>query len=593
MGTPINSIKTNPFILRDKPKQPPLNTELGESDFFSDNPHQTIGISSYWRKKTSSRESAELANLLRALRKVAGHLGPNIGRIEYTGMSSADASSIIIDPEMLMGHYPVPPARVDLLVGIVVHESMHKMEWSDHVWKTLEPSMEKMIPRKRVIFQKTVLTGEDIYIDHKIDQTIFGLYTGIVREADLNQYRKRIKSDKVSVDELILLWWSGMLNDSRFRIDKPEYKKPLCELNVLASELFQVKDISNSVIKRCEKRASLYLDTWKKIEKEIESLPVINKQLYWFSTHKDSSSKKKSDSPPKVRKQKALTSYLIQEIETNLAADSVDITPIIRSVVGSDDDSVVPMSRWDFNIPSHPVIDKKLIGRLKAIFRNYAARRVIVNRGLLSGRIDRRRLYRAPVTGRCFKEIESIPCADWSVALLIDASGSMRGSKWKMVENTVANIHKALKGYHNRLSAWAYFEVNGIGMISKLLKGNNLLSIPPSGQTASGQAIIAAANMMPGKIKRNILIHITDGESNFGCDVSYGIEFCRQKKIHLITLGCGYKNKKAMEDQYNNAIQFVDYFEQLPQAMEKLFKWTFLYGDRQPFLKFQRKEDLT
>jgi len=283
---------------------------------------------------------------------------------------------------------------------------------------------------------------------------------------------------------------------------------------------------------------------------------------------------------------------LIQEIETNLAADSVDITPIIRSVVGSDDDSVVPMSRWDFNIPSHPVIDKKLIGRLKAIFRNYAARKVIVNRGLLSGRIDRRRLYRAPVTGRCFKEIESIPCADWSVGLLIDASGSMRGSKWKMVENTVANIHKALKGYHNRLNAWAYFEVNGIGMISKLLKGNNLLSIPPSGQTASGQAIIAAANMMPGKIKRNILIHITDGESNFGCDVSYGIEFCRQKKIHLITLGCGYKNKKAMEDQYNKAIQFVDYFEQLPQAMEKLFKWTFLYGDRQPFLKLQNKGDL-
>jgi hypothetical protein len=129
-------------------------------------------------------------------------------------------------------------------------------------------------------------------------------------------------------------------------------------------------------------------------------------------------------------------------------------------------------------------------------------------------------------------------------------------------------------------------------MISKLLKGNNLLSIPPSGQTASGQAIIAAANMMPGKIKRNILIHITDGESNFGCDVSYGIEFCRQKKIHLITLGCGYKNKKAMEDQYNKAIQFVDYFEQLPQAMEKLFKWTFLYGDRQPFLKLQNKGDL-
>ncbi|MFO7557217.1 MAG: vWA domain-containing protein [Desulfobacterales bacterium] len=568
----------------DLPVQPSSSAESGDSNFFYDIPRKASGISSYWRKNTSSLEAAELSNLLRALRKVAGYLGSNIGRIEYMGMSSADDSSIVVDPEMVMGHYPVPPARFDFLVGIVVHESMHKIEWSDHVWKTLEPSMEKMLPLQRVIFQKIVLAGEDIYIDYQFDETIFGLYAGIVRDKALNQYRKRITSDKVSVEELILFWWSGLFDGVPPRIEKPEYRKPLSALNTLASELFQVKEISGSVIKRCEKRASRYLDTWNKIEKEVERLHVIHKQLYWFSTHQDASLKKKPDSPPGAGKQKVLTPRLIQEIETNLAADSVDITPIIRSVVGSGDESVVPMSRWDFNIPSHPVIDRKLIGRLRAIFRNYAARKVVVNRGLLSGRIDRRRLYRAPVTGRCFKEVESIPCADWSVGLLIDASGSMRGSKWKMVENTIANIHKALKGYHNRLNAWAYFEVNGICMISKLLKGNNLLSIPPSGQTASGQAIIAAAHMMPEKIRRNILIHVTDGESNFGCDVSHGIEFCRQKKIHLITLGCGYKNKKAMEDQYHKTIQFVDYFEQLPQAMEKLFRWTFLYGDRQPFL---------
>jgi hypothetical protein len=584
MATPINYIKAGPMTCTDVRRTPSLNTDPGESSLFSDIPDQTAGISSYWRKNTSFLESAELSNLLRALRKVAGHLGSNIGRIEYTGMSSADAFSIIIDPEMVMGHYPVPPAKVDFLVGIVAHESMHKIEWSDHVWKILEPSMEKMLPRQRVIFQKMVLSGEDAYIDHKTDQTIFGLYTGIVREEALAHYQKKINPDKVSVDELILLWWSRLFHDDRFGMGRPEYEKPLLELNALASELFQVKDLTAGVTGRCEKRASLFLNTWKKIEKEFAGLHVINKQLYWFFTNINSSSKKKSDPTPFVRNQKALSPHLLREIETNLAADSVDITPIIRSVVGFDDDSVAPMSRWDFNIPSHPVIDKKMIGRLKAIFRNYAARKVVVNRGLLSGRIDRRRLYRAPITRRCFKETESIPSADWSVGLLIDASGSMRGSKWRLVENTVANIHKALKGYHNRLNAWAYFEVNGICMISTLLKGNNLLSIPPAGQTASGQAIIAAANMMPEKIRRNILIHVTDGESNFGCNVSYGIEFCRLKKIHLITLGCGYKNKEAMEAQYDKAIQFVDYFEQLPLAMEKLFKWTFLYGDRQPFL---------
>jgi hypothetical protein len=120
-------------------------------------------------------------------------------------------------------------------------------------------------------------------------------------------------------------------------------------------------------------------------------------------------------------------------------------------------------------------------------------------------------------------------------------------------------------------------------MISRLITKNQLFSVPPAGQTASGQAIIASASMMPENVKHTLLIHITDGESNFGCDVSYGLEYCRQRKIQLITLGCGYKDRPAMEHQYGRSIQFIDYFEQLPKAMETLFKWAFLYGGIRSF----------
>jgi hypothetical protein len=61
-------------------------------------------------------------------------------------------------------------------------------------------------------------------------------------------------------------------------------------------------------------------------------------------------------------------------------------------------------------------------------------------------------------------------------------------------------------------------------MISRLIRDRQLLSVPPSGQTASGQALIAVAHFMPKGRKRNLLIHVTDGESNLGCDVGYGIE---------------------------------------------------------------------
>ena len=78
--------------------------------------------------------------------------------------------------------------------------------------------------------------------------------------------------------------------------------------------------------------------------------------------------------------------------------------------------------------------------------------------------------------------------------------------------------------------------------------------------------------MMPKNRKLIILIHITDGDSNFGCDVSYGIDYCRRENIHLTTLGCGYKNKAAMQAQYSPNIQFIDYFEQLPRALENLIR---------------------
>jgi hypothetical protein len=533
------------------------------------------GISSCWRKNTSFRESIELANVLRAFQKVAGHIGENIGRIEYTGMSS-EGAAIQINPELVMGEYPVPPDLFDNLLGLVVHEALHKTQWSDHLWKLLEPEMAKMAPMEHLIFQRFVYTGEEIYIDRKAEESVFGLYTRVSREKEMRALDRKIPSSAPSVDELFFFWWTRHLQFTPAREKKKEYVLLLNGLDSLAGKLADTLLLPVGIDAKCRQRAHLFLNVWDLIRDEIQSLPIIKKQLHWFRTIQP------PDAPNKTKKSPGslpLKASLALEIQTNLAIESADITPLIRSVVGGEDDRVVPMSRWDFNIPSHPVIDKRMVGRLKTIFQNYATRKTVTNRGLLSGKTDQRRLYRVPLSGRCFKEVERIPSLDWSVSLLIDASGSMQGGKWRMVENTVANIHKAFLGYGNRLSALAYFEVNGICMISKLLKENTLLSIPPSGQTASGQAIIAAALMIPEN-KNKIIIHVTDGESNFGCDLSYGIEFCKKKKIHLVTLGCGYKERSIMEKQYKRAIQFVDHFEQLPNAMERLFKWTFLYGGK-------------
>jgi hypothetical protein len=575
MIKPINSIRMrveagSEIFAFSPSEKPPVESGFFQDAFFDS------GISSCWRKNTSCIEAVELANLLRALRKVAGHLGENPGRIEYAGMSGGNGPVILIEPDMVMGTYPVPVENVDFLVGLVVHQALYNIEWSEHVWKILEPYMDTMSPMNRVKFQKLVRTGESIYLDQRADRSVFGLYTRIAQGVFLEKYKEGLKTVKATVDELIYHWWRGLLNPFPGPLPS-EYQPALLTLYGLTSALNAVHDAGEGVVKRCEKRAGLYLDTWTTLAGMLDGLRLEDKHLVWFSNPPDSVEKKKGGEAPASKRSICIPPLLAREIEERLAVDTADLTPVIRSVAGYDDESVVPMSRWDFNIPSHPVIDKRMVSRLKSVFISYADRRTLISRGLAAGRIDSRRLYRAALTGRCFQTAERVPCLDWSVGLLVDASGSMRGRKWRMVENTVANIHKAIGGRHNRLNAWAYFEVNGICMISTLIQQDRLLSIPPAGQTASGQAIIAAASMIPKKAKRKILIHVTDGESNLGCDVSLGIEFCREQHIHLITLGCGYKNRAAMEEQYGRGIQFVDYFEQLPKAMESLLKWVFVY----------------
>ncbi len=536
------------------------------------------GFSGFWRLNTSSVAETELANLLRAMRKVGGHLGPTVGRIEWAGMSHGGGACIVLDPAIISGEYPVPPQQVDYVLGLLVHEAISKTQWTELVWKELADYFQDMKILHKIMLQKIVDTGERIYCDLVADQSVLGLYTGQTRRVVLQRARRKIPSGTASVDELVHVWWESTWDHEPISEQQRLYDGPLDELKSLSGMLKDVSTSSRGVHQRCLERSALYLETWEKTRSEITPMKIFDKMILW-------------DQEPNVvtrtpkpqtgagGKSAGLSPAVARRVEAELAKNSTDITPIILSVVGHDNEDVVPMSRWDFNIPASPVVDPKQVARLRAIFQTYSERSKLVNRGLTRGKVDRKRLYRAPINGRCFMEKQYVSNMNWNICLLVDASGSMRGPKWRLVENTVATIRKAFLGFENSFLAYAYFEANGISMIANLLKGRNLVSIPPSGQTASGQAIIAAAYFMPRDGRRRFLIHITDGESNFGCHVQHGIDYCTHKNIHLVTLGCGYRDRRAMEKQYGKSIQFLNSFGQLPSALESLLRRTFVYGN--------------
>ena len=136
------------------------------------------GLSAYWRRNTSTVESMEMANLLGALRKITGHLGDNIGTVAYAGLGGIKDSTIVIDPEMVMGHYPVPAAQVDQVVGIVIHEALHQMGWSEHMWQCLKQDDLRMVDLPRL--HRLVETAEDIYVENTIGGTL-SLYLAAAR----------------------------------------------------------------------------------------------------------------------------------------------------------------------------------------------------------------------------------------------------------------------------------------------------------------------------------------------------------------------------------------------------------------------------
>lgn len=539
----------------------------GVANSNSSNPPAQEGLSAYWRRNTSTVEAVELANLLGALRKITGHLGKNIGTVAYAGLAGSQDSTIVIDPGTVMGHYPVPAAQVDQVAGIVIHEALHQMAWSEHMWRCLKQDDLRMANRPRL--HRLVETAEDIYIENTIHGTL-RLYLAAARD-------KRFFVPSVSrpsVDALMKLWWTITWSKEGQRVAEV-YKEPLVVLKELTEHLKDVALSVKGITQRCERRAQLYRATWDKIAPMLEELILLNRRMAWFSSPdvRSATSGKTSSKGATL-----LEPELKRAIEIQLAASSTDITALIAEAAGTQE--VVPTSRWDFNIPAHPVIDRGLVGRLKMLFLGYSEREKITSRGLTAGRIDPRRLYRADSSGQCFKATESRPSMDWNVTLLADASGSMNGTKWRMVENTVAAIHKALVGYRNHFLAYGYFEMDRVLMVSTLIKGDRLLSLPPYGQTASGQAIIAAALSMPRDKRRKLLIHVTDGESNFGLPVQAGIDFCHREHITLITLGCGCKDKSVMREQYGNTIQFINSFQQLPHAVERLLRWSFMRAPR-------------
>ena len=534
------------------------------------------GDSNYWRVTRLGSEASELAGVLRSLTTVVGHIGMNVGRITWAGDISieADRESIVLQPDFVMGDYPVPPGKMDVLTGVCVHEAIRQSEWSGFTWKEAmkqAPAFDKRSNfMKKDILWKLFGSGENIYLEECVSKNILGDYTKHARKILILGLLRDPKRNPTAW-HLFDLWEQTLLDDAKYANINPLYEEPLNYLIENSKKLSSIAyDRTKSVIIRCKNRAEVYLEMFAAIEPMIKSWERDPVSFFEYGKIKIKKKKKKKEKERTILH--AISPDLWEDIDLELSKGSKDLTPLIDQVCNNDR-KVLRTTMSSFTVPANASTDRQLVGRLKNIFQYYAQRVKKINRGLESGKIDRRRLYRALIDKRCFKIEQMLPEFAWNFSVVVDASMSMAGFKWKVVESTMSALHKSLEGYQNNLKIYGYFEWDGVCLISELLRQNILYSIAPTGRTPSGQGIIAAALFMPRKTKqRKFILHITDGESNAGADVEYALDYCKQENIEIMTLGCSYNEKDKLIKQYGKQLQFLDTIDELPKAIERLFQ---------------------
>lgn len=545
------------------------------------------GYSEYWRRNKSTVEVHEMAQLLSALRKVTSYVGGNVGKIVWSGMEGNDA--ITLDPSLVLGRYPVPADLTDRMVGYAIRRAYAKTEWSYRL-ESLARNKSKLPNRYEYKFQLCLKMCERVYLDCLSNRTVLGYYTELERKQRIAEALNDASSPP-TISEMLHLWWEmaadrdGKKYKSPYR-DKSVrglskrtnlekyYAEPIALLNSIVDRLNYECPKMHGVSERVNYRMDLYFSIWPGIFETIK---------YWASDSLDPflQSSRKSPIPQALgeeENEQIKPVWFAQDVEKVIASKSRELTERVEGVV-SDRTDVVRVRENNIVMPGRQCIDKKLLHNLKFVIKSAAQKKTSFSRGLRTGKIDRRRLYRAPTTGTIFQVSKSCFELVNDIVLIVDASGSMAApNKWEKAEEAYQTLFSALHFYNQKARLFAYNEFKNVCRITELYMKDRFYSILPHGKTASGEALITMAGYFTGTNKKPFIIHLTDGASNWGCGVESAIEVCNRKKINLLTLGmgCDEKNKEMLRDEYGGLVQFIDDLDSLPQLLRELLnksKW--------------------
>ena len=402
------------------------------------------GFSEFWRRDKSPVEPLELAKLLVALRKMASFVGRNVGTIVWSGMDVDTA--IALDPSPIMGKYPVPAAKVDLMVGLTIQEAFKKIEWSAQLRQRAKDTL-KLVPQYEYKFDLFFNICEDIFVDTLSNKNVFGYYTEVARKWRIHKNALELISPP-TVSELLHIWWkmAADRDEAKFREGYKDrsvgglvergtldrfYQKPIDVLNKIVPALRHDCPKISGVTERGEYRLDLYISLWQELLPFIRFWPGDRGDRFLVPDVCDEDMAKDDEERKAVKA--TIVSYA-QLIERAIPNKSRDFTDELKDNV-VDPDSVVQIEGSDIVMLAENRVDSVLLRRLDRVVRSSAQRRSKFNRGLKEGKINRRGLYRAHTTGLVFQQKQNEFELRSDIVVLVDATGSMADpAKWGKAE---------------------------------------------------------------------------------------------------------------------------------------------------------------
>jgi len=554
-------------------------------------PNRMFGYSEYWRKNKSALESQEFVKVLLALRKVGRHIASNLKTIEWSGISAPDPKKIEIDIGLVRGEYPLPPGKMDILVGIAAREAFHCKILSDMVMPKLKKRLGEMSSEKEFLLNLTVGIGEDIFTNHIAKDTVWKYYLPFCWP-HVRPPNERDVALPPTVSSLLQIFAEYVLSDKLAVNMHPDYHDLFQRLITVRDEIINCAK-ALSVSKRCDLRVDIYLHLWGEVmegaaswdsDDFTEGLSVMeggtaetgecedDQRSEIEECEDDQLDSRENETESRLRLMRHIKDILKEQEEKSLNEH-------IEGIADDEKSGVVDTCFVKSGFPCRIDPDADLVSRLRRIFQQQQtvrSRRYHYQRALPTGKIDGRRLYRFALDGRLFRQREYIYLDNTrNIAILVDGSASMAGGlpgggkDWTQTERVFASLYEAIKGTGNGFDVFAYSEWGGMCEVSCLAYNNRLYTVRPGGRTPTGQAIVIAALKLP-KDKPGLIIHVTDGESNCGISVKKGLEFCDRTGVEIVTIGTYYDEemKATLEKQYENRAILVDSLELLPERLE-------------------------